>query len=111
MTLTRPTAAGNEPEPDDIILAKARIQLHYIASYGFLGEAELLHGLDALASIPVDIVQGELDTICPPQTAWALAQALPHSRLQIIPQAGHSAFEPAIASALIAALASLPCRH
>jgi hypothetical protein len=29
----------------------------------------------------------------------------------MIPQAGHSAFEPAIASALISALSSLPCRH
>jgi proline iminopeptidase len=52
-------------------------------------------------------VQGRLDTICPPQTAHALAQAMPHANLQLIEGAGHSAFEPGIADALMAALESV----
>lgn len=104
MLLTQPGRSSGEEPSDEVILAKARVQLHYIASYGFLGEAELLEGAAGLAAIPTWIVQGRLDTICPPQTAVELARAMPHARLQIIEGAGHSAFEPGIAHALIAAL-------
>lgn len=104
MTLTQPGRAAGESPSDEVILAKARVQLHYIASGGFLREAELLEGAAGLAAIPTWIVQGRLDTICPPQTAVELAGAMPHARLQVIEGAGHSAFEPGIADALMAAL-------
>ncbi len=104
MTLTQPGRSGGETPSDDIILAKARVQLHYIAGAGFLREAELLEGANRLAAIPTWIVQGRLDTICPPQTAYALASVMPHASLQMIEGAGHSAFEPGIADALMAAL-------
>lgn len=39
----------------------------------------------------VTIIQGRYDVVCPPQTAWDLHKALPHSRLFWIPDAGHSA--------------------
>ena len=104
MMLTQPGRSGGEEPSDEVILAKARVQLHYIASGGFLREAELLEGATSLAAIPTWIVQGRLDTICPPQTAVELAHAMPHARLRVIEGAGHSAFEPGIADALIAAL-------
>jgi len=107
MTLTQAGRSNGEAPSDDIILAKARVQLHYIAGAGFLREAELLEGAARLAAIPTWIVQGRLDTICPPQTAHALAQAMPHANLQLIEGAGHSAFEPGIADALMAALESV----
>ncbi len=104
MTLTQPAKGGGDEPADDVILAKARVQLHYIANGGFLREAELLEGAARLSGIPTWIVQGRLDTICPPQTAVELAGAMSHARLQVIEGAGHSAFEPGIAHALIAAL-------
>jgi len=104
MVLTQPARAPGEVTSDDGALAKARVQLHYIANGGFLAEGELLHGAGRLAGIPTWIVQGRLDTICPPHTAHALAQAMPHAQLQIIEAAGHSGFEPGIAAALLAAL-------
>lgn len=108
MALTRPGLASTDLASDDVVLSKARVQLHYIAAGCFLMEGELLSGLHALRGIPVDIVQGRLDPICPPQTAYELAMAMPWARLQMIPGAGHSAFEPGIAAALIDALAALP---
>ena len=104
MTLTQPGRAAGESPSDEVILAKARVQLHYIGSGGFLDEAGLLAGAARLSGIPTWIVQGRLDTICPPQTAVELAGAMPHARLQVIEGAGHSAFEPGIADALMAAL-------
>jgi proline iminopeptidase len=106
MLLTQPSrggSAGEEPA-DEVILAKARVQLHYIANGGFLDEAQLLRDAERLAGIPTWIAQGRLDTICPPHTAHELAAAMPHARLSIVEGAGHSAFEPGIADALMAAL-------
>lgn len=106
MRLTQPgrSNSSGEPPADDEILAKARVQLHYIAGGGFLDEAQLLRDAHRLSTIPTWIVQGRLDTICPPQTAFELARAMPHAQLTILEGAGHSAFEPAIADALMAAL-------
>ena len=53
--------------------------------------------------MPVEIVQGRYDMVCPPKTAYELKQQLPHSELIIIPDAGHSASEDGTLSALICA--------
>ncbi len=108
MTLTQPGKGGGGEEPsDEVILAKARVQLHYIGSGGFLDEAGLLAGAARLSGIPTWIVQGRLDTICPPHTAFELSRVMPHAHLSIVEGAGHSAFEPGIADKLIAALESV----
>lgn len=36
------------------------------------------------------IIQGRLDLVCPPRTAWDLHQAMPQSKLYMIPAAGHA---------------------
>jgi proline iminopeptidase len=102
--LTQPSRSSSGPPDDGEMLAKARVQLHYIASGGFLDESQLLRDAHRLSSVPTWIVQGRLDTICPPQTAFELARAMPHAQLTILEGAGHSAFEPVIADALMAAL-------
>jgi proline iminopeptidase len=104
MLLTQTTRSAGDPPSDEAILAKARVQLHYIAHGCFLREAELLDSAAGISAIPTWIVQGRLDTICPPETAVALARAMPDARLRVIEGAGHSAFEPGIADALIGAL-------
>jgi proline iminopeptidase len=42
--------------------------------------------------------------ICPAQSAFELAAAWPMARLTLVPDAGHSALEPGVRTALIAAL-------
>ena len=59
--------------------------------------------VDRIRHIPAVIVQGRYDVVCPMETAWALHRAWPEAQLQIVPDAGHSAFEPGITRALIAA--------
>jgi proline iminopeptidase len=53
--------------------------------------------------IPAVIVQGRYDVVCPARSAWDLHRAWPEARLEIVPDAGHSAFEPGNARALVAA--------
>ncbi len=86
----------------EFALALARIETHYFVNGGFFeNENELLDGVGRLAEIPAVIVQGRYDVVCPMESAWELAAAWPQARLRLIEAAGHSAFEPAITSALI----------
>ena len=50
---------------------------------------------------PITIIQGRYDMVCPPKTAYEIHQAIPHSKLVIISDAGHYASEAGTLSALI----------
>lgn len=84
-------------------LALSRIEVHYFMNAVFLQEAQLLNNAARLAGIPGRIIQGRYDCICPPTSAFELAEAWPDSELILLNDAGHSAAEPSIASALVKA--------
>jgi proline iminopeptidase len=88
---------------DRLALSLARIECHYFVNDAFLAPEQLLRDVRRLADIPSVIVHGRYDAICPLQSAWELHQAWPEAQFQVIPDAGHAAFEPGIASALVAA--------
>ncbi|MEW8508694.1 MAG: prolyl aminopeptidase [Candidatus Thiodiazotropha sp.] len=82
-------------------LSLARIECHYFVNHAFLRPNQLLLECHKLANIPAVIVQGRYDLICPMASAWELHRAWPGSELKVIADAGHSAAEPGIRSALI----------
>ncbi|QIK39265.1 prolyl aminopeptidase [Caldichromatium japonicum] len=84
-------------------LSLARIECHYFVHQAFLAPNQLLRDAGRLSGIPGIIVQGRYDLICPLRSAWELHQTWLDSELQIIPDAGHSALEPGICRALVAA--------
>ena len=86
-----------------IELARARVQIHYVQNQCFIDGNAILKAAATLHAIPTAIVQGRYDMVCPPQTAWELAQAMPHAKFVMVADAGHSAMEPGISSALVAA--------
>jgi proline iminopeptidase len=88
-------------------LAFSRIENLYMANRCFLEEGQLLRDASRLADIPVVIVQGRYDLICPPITAWQLHQALPRSRLVWVEDAGHSGSAPPMRRVLVEAIRSL----
>jgi proline iminopeptidase len=84
--------------------AFARIECHYFVNRGFLkSDNQLLEQVDRIRSIPGIIIQGRYDIVCPMISAWELHQAWPEAEFQVIPDAGHSMFEPGIRSALLQA--------
>jgi len=85
----------------DFAAAFARIECHYFQNGIFLEEGFILKNVDKLNKIPIDIVQGRYDVVCPAKSAWELHQAAPHSNLVIIPDAGHSMGEVGIAQELV----------
>jgi proline iminopeptidase len=85
-------------------LAMARIECHYFMNDGFFNDDnQILNNIDRIRHIPGVIVQGRYDVVCPPRTAWDLHKAWPEADYQLIPDAGHSAFDPSNAKALVAA--------
>lgn len=80
-------------------LARARVQLHYLKHSCFFKKNELLEKATSINK-PAIIVQGGMDMICPPVTAYRLHEKLPDSTLNIIAPGGHGAWQSKIADAL-----------
>ncbi len=92
---------GGGSVPASYALAFAKIENHYFRNAGFFREdGQLLRDIQKIAHIPGTIVQGRYDMICPPQTAFALHECWPGSRMLMISDAGHSLSEPGIRSTL-----------
>lgn len=103
MMLAGDMAADTGAPPADDLLARVRVQVHYLANECFLAPGELLANLGRIAALPAVIVQGRLDMVCPPLAAVEVARRLPRADLQLVPDAGHSGSHPAIALRLCAA--------
>jgi proline iminopeptidase len=89
---------------DRFALAFARIEAHYFVNGGFMAVPDqILRDVPRIRHIPATIVQGRYDVVCPLTSAWALHRAWPEATLRIVPDAGHSAFEPGIVHELITA--------
>ena len=88
----------------EFALAFARIETHYFVNGGFLETPDqILRDMHRIRHIPGVIVQGRYDMVCPVTSAWDLHRAWPESDLKIVPDAGHSAFEPGIVHELVSA--------
>lgn len=95
------TASHGNPH---FALAFARIESHYFVNGGFFEvEGQLLRDADRLAGIPGTIVHGRYDVVCPVRNAFDLKAVWPRADLVVCPRSGHSAFEPEISQALVAA--------
>ena len=80
--------------------ALSRLEAHYILKNCFLPENYILKNVARIAHLPVSIIQGRYDMVCPPSAAFALHEALPRSALHIV-TAGHTAREKPIEEKLI----------
>ncbi len=99
-----PEHIAHAAEDSAFAAAFARIECHYFVNGGFLApESQLLDDVSRIRHIPAVIVQGRYDVVCPMTSAWDLKRAWPEAELVVVPDAGHSAFEPGNVDALIRA--------
>ena len=89
---------------NDKVLSSMKVHLHYLRNNCFLKKDEIINNVQILKSIPTYIIQGQLDTICPPETAETLHKKMSWSVLNRVKGAGHGAYEEPIKKALIKAL-------
>ncbi len=85
-------------------LGLARLEAHYFAHRCFLGPEQLLQNVDRIRTHPASIVHARYDMVCPIVSADDLAHAWPSARYTIVPDAGHSVWEPAVRAAVMAEL-------
>ncbi|OJW50126.1 MAG: prolyl aminopeptidase [Alphaproteobacteria bacterium 41-28] len=89
---------------DNVALGIAPIEAHYFIHDIFLPENDLLNKIDRIRHIPGVIVHGRYDLLCPIVSADDVVQRWPEVDYRIIPDAGHSAFEPGIRRELVKAM-------
>jgi len=88
--------------PSQYARAFARLENHYFSNKLFLAPNQaILSNMSKISNIPGNIVQGRYDMICPPQTAWVLAQAWPKARLKMVAKAGHALSDTPISMELV----------
>jgi proline iminopeptidase len=89
---------------DDFSLARSRIECHYFVNGAFFDhDGQLITNAGRIRHIPIVIIQGRYDVVCPMASAWTLHRALPGADFRIVPDAGHSETEPGILHELIEA--------
>lgn len=94
--------------PAEYARAFARLENHYFHNGGFLEEdGWILREKSRIKHIPATIIQGRYDMICPPVSAWRLAQGWDSCEIRLVPFAGHALSEPGISEGLVRAMDSL----
>lgn len=91
--------------------AVAIIENHYFYHNCWLEPNQLLRDARRLANIPVTVVHGRYDVVCPIKASFDFKKAVPHAKFIIVPDAGHATVEPGTRRALRAALVSFTRRH
>lgn len=91
-----------EYEDPEKAIPFARIECHYFMNNAFFeGDNFLLENINKISHLPCVIVQGRYDVVCPAKSAWELHKSWPHSKLTLVPDAGHSVSEIGIRHELI----------
>ncbi len=94
----------------DLLVARYRVQSHYLRHGCWLQQPSLLALADRLAlsapALPTLLLHGTADRVCPPAGALLLHRHLPHSQLRWASGAGHGPTHPAMAGLFRQAVAA-----
>jgi len=80
------------------LIARYRIQSHYLSHRCFITQ-DILSQSQALAQIPLVLVHGELDALCPIENSMAIQRALPQTKLIRVAGGGHDLTDPGMLEA------------
>jgi proline iminopeptidase len=92
----------------DLLQLRYRLQLHYFRHACFMPEGGVLAaaGLIALANVPVHVMQGLADDVCPARATGLLLEILPDAGHTGVEAVGHDPYAPAMQAATLALLAA-----
>ncbi len=92
------------------LLHQARIELHYAFHRYFIEENQILRDCPLLPEVPVILIHGRRDLVCPVESAYTLSKAIPDARLRVLPGAGHIAGTAEMIDALVSAADEMAAR-
>ena len=99
-----PDEVKNEIEKSKSVIPEMRINTFYQANRFFLEDDQILINAERIKNIPVTIIHGTRDIICPPEFAWKLYKKLSNAELIYVQDAGHLSSDPKIREALLKAV-------
>ena len=79
---------------------RAKLYLHYWVNKTFLPQGHLLVNPSALIDMPLTLVHGAADWICPLGGAQKVADAITAAKFIVVPREGHSPYAAAMAQVL-----------
>lgn len=88
----------------EALIARYRVQSHYLLHGCWLDKPSLLDLCAKVPAVPTLLLHGKQDRICRADSALAIHQHLPHSRLQWLDDVGHDPTHPAMVKAMVRAL-------
>jgi proline iminopeptidase len=106
-TLKTSADAQNHCTETHTALSLARLECHYFVNDCFIPANYILDNIAKITDIPGYIIHGRYDVVCKIENAFTLDRDWSNGKLQVIPAAGHSGFEPATADALCRASDSM----
>lgn len=99
--LEQPVQDQTDKETNDFSFESlALMEAHYLSNNCFLKEGFIIRNAGAIPPVPISIIQGRYDMVCPPISAYRLHKALSTSTLHIV-LAGHSSRDPEIRKKLV----------
>ena len=102
MTLFPDVEALEKMTEEKSAMSIGSIECYYTLNNFFMKSDDyLLENIGKMKGIPLRIVQGRYDIICPMQSAWDLHHALPDSELVIVPNGAHSPMDEGMIEELI----------
>ena len=96
------------PADIDLLQARYRLQLHYFRHACFIPEGGVLAAAERIAAVnvPVHVLQGLADHVCPASTTVVLLEKLPNACCFLIEGVGHDPYAPAMQAATLGVLES-----
>jgi len=73
-------------------ISVAILENHYFINGGFLKPGQILANAHRLKDIPIDVIHGRYDMICPYRSVESLTKILPNIRVKRAEDGGHSGY-------------------
>ena len=91
------------PAEIDLLQRRYRLQLHYFVHACFIPEGGVLAAAGRIAalSVPVHVLQGLADEVCPPSATAVLLEQLPNAGCNWVEGVGHDPYAPAMQAATL----------
>ena len=86
-----------------LVFPEMRINMYYQANRFFLEDHQILNNIESIKHIPITIIHGKNDLICPPESAINFHNCLLNAKL-ILVDAGHLSNETKIKQSLLEAV-------
>lgn len=96
--LARTPSRDLSPADIDVLQLRYRLQLHYFRHACFIAESGVLAAAERIAAmnVPIHVVQGQADHVCPASATAILLEQLPNAGSTWVEDVGHDPYAPAM---------------